>query len=474
MVFGFYYFNNKKTTNTESNIPWYKEFNPFYNSENNNTEINNSDITENNIGLLDQTRGSASKFYQLTDFSIAGATYFEDIKQTTEELSTNNLIKTEIDPSTKEGRKEIQNILNNNLSLMPKLTVDGNFGKLTISAIKEFQKIKNIPVTGVIDNETAPFFYKITESTEKNKINYQTIPSIKYVERINGHIHQKNLKDNTDIKTSNSTIPTIYEALFDSTTKTVIYRYLSSNQSIMSFLATMGAKSGEFLPNNISEITLSPDKTKIFYLTDNSNGVSGTIKSLNENRTTNIFNSSFTEWLPQWVSNDKIFLTTKPSYVASGNLYSLDTNNKKLTKILGGINGLTTLSSPDGSIVLYSSYSSRGPLLGLFDINKNTNKSLNIYGLTDKCFWSNDNINIYCAIPNSITGDQYPDYWYQGLVSFDDYFVKINTLTGEKVTLANSIDEKSIDGINLFLDKSESILFFTNKKNYTLWGLSLE
>jgi len=42
-----------------------------------------------------------------------------------------------------------------------------------------------------------------------------------------------------------------------------------------------------------------------------------------------------------------------------------------------------------------------------------------------------------------------------------------------KRTIADSRDEVSIDAINLFLDNEEDMLFFTNKKDSTLWSLNL-
>jgi hypothetical protein len=70
-------------------------------------------------------------------------------------------------------------------------------------------------------------------------------------------------------------------------------------------------------------------------------------------------------------------------------------------------------------------------------------------------------------------GTEYPDYWYQGLVSFTDYFVKINTKTKNIITIANSQNETPVDATNLFFNKDESKLFFINKKDSTLWQLDL-
>jgi hypothetical protein len=238
-------------------------------------------------------------------------------------------------------------------------------------------------------------------------------------------------------------------------------------------MATIGLPKGEFLPQDISNLSVSPDNTRFFYITENNSGVTGTVGIFGQTNRIVFFNSPFTEWLSQWDAKNNVYLTTKPSYSATGSIFLLNAVNKTITKVLGGINGLTTLISPNGSYVLFSTSTDTGPKLGVYNINKHTTFDLDKYGLPEKCVWSSDNINIYCAIPNVVTGNQYPDSWYQGLVSFDDYFVKINTITGDTETLANSKDETPIDGINLFLNRDENTVFFTNKKDLTLWGMNI-
>jgi hypothetical protein len=290
---------------------------------------------------------------------------------------------------------------------------------------------------------------------------------------MNGHIYKMFLDTKTKEKVSNSTIPSIYEAFFDNKANTVIYRYLGSNNIISSFVATLGATKGEFLQQNISNISISKDGTKFFYLLKNSNGSTGTVGRFGEDKKEIIFNSPFTEWLSQWDNNGRIFLTTKPSYSTVGSIFFLNTTNKTISKLFGNIIGLTTLINPKGSLVLYSTSTETGPKLSVFNLSEHSEKDIDTYGLPEKCVWSSDNINIYCAVPNTVTGNQYPDIWYQGLVSFDDFFVKINTITGDKITIANSINETSIDGTYLFLNKTEDSLFFTNKKDSTLWSLDI-
>ena len=154
-------------------------------------------------------------------------------------------------------------------------------------------------------------------------------------------------------------------------------------------------------------------------------------------------------------------------------MFFLDTTRKTISKLFGKITGLTTMINGGGTLVLYSTSTETGPKLSVIDLSKHAIKDLNTYGLPEKCVWSSDNITVYCAVPNTISGNEYPDIWYQGLISFDDYFVKINTMTGEKITLTNSKDETPVDGTYLFLDKKETSLFFTNKKDSTLWSLEI-
>lgn len=478
VVLGIYFwFNQDKTVDKNNDTPWYQEFNPFGTGENTGIKTPSETTGETSENPTGEVVSDYSRFYQITDFAVAGATFLEDTRpiEIDSEVSTQpEQIKTLISSNTKEGRKDIQIFLNNALSLNPPLMVDGNFGKNVTKAIKDFQTTNNLTVTGVVDAETAPFFTKITSATSvQSKNQSEIVPSIRFVERKNGHLYKMFLDTKTKEKISNSTIPSIYEALFDNTGKTVIYRYLSGDKTISSFMATLGATKGEFLPQNISDLSVSKDKNNFFYLVENNDEVVGYTGLFGSTKRDVVFNHPFTEWLSSWDSNKNIYITTRPSYLADGSIFILNTVNKTISKIFGGVLGLTTQISPKGSSVLYSTSTNTGPKLGVFNIKEHAVKDLDTYGLPEKCVWSNDNINVYCAVPNTIIGNEYPDSWYQGLVSFDDFFIKINTITGDKITFANSIKETPVDGTYLFLDKNEDNLFFINKKDLTLWGFNL-
>jgi hypothetical protein len=345
-----------------------------------------------------------------------------------------------------------------------------------IMASNRFHKITEFGVAGGVffeDTRPLPVIETPSSTTKITTPKFEIVPAIRYVEKATGHIYEMFLDTKVEGKVSNSTIPNIYEAMFDGKAQSVIYRYLSAdNKTITTFMATLGQAKGEFLPDNITDVAVSPDKTKFFYLTKTLTGSTGTTKIFGDTKATRIFTSSFSEWLPQWVTNTKIFLTTKPAASVEGSTYSMNTTNGTLTKIFGGIKGLATLANNDGSLILYSEATILGPSLKVFSVASHGSLDLGVYGLPEKCVWASDNSSVYCALPNEIAGNQYPDIWYQGLVSFTDHFVRINMNTLESTPIATS--ETPIDATHLFLDKGESNLFFINKRDATLWALDLK
>ena len=52
------------------------------------------------------------------------------------------------------------NVISNGYPLIPKIAQDGVYGQKTADAVKEFQKVFNLPQTGVVD---FPTWYKISE-----------------------------------------------------------------------------------------------------------------------------------------------------------------------------------------------------------------------------------------------------------------------------------------------------------------------
>lgn len=423
-------------------------------------------------------------FILIGGLTLWGYLYFSKGNSTTSNTATDTGYKPFLGTSNSTGQSTDQT---NTSSDTGDTAVSPSSGSETAVSPSRFTKITNFAVAGAtffedsrpVPTATADEQPTPTKTTTKAKATikvvapkFELVPSIRYVERATGHISQMYLDTKASGEISNSTIPNIYETFFDKTASSVLYRYLSDDgKTITSFLASLGGTKGEFLASNILDISVSPDGTKFFYLTKTYSGSVGSIRSFKDTKKTMVFTSSLQELLSQWVTDQKIYLTTKASASVNGTVFSLNTVSGVLTKLLGGVPGLTTLANKDGSVILYSTSTSRGPKLQLFDTKTHSTKDLGLYSLPEKCVWNET--RIYCATPHSIGGNQLPDSWYQGTTSFDDYFVKIDSQTGQVSSLASGTPETPVDGTHLFLNKQESTLFFINKKDSTLWSLEL-
>ena len=309
---------------------------------------------------------------------------------------------------------------------------------------------------------------------------------IRYVERAEGHVYEALASDNKPpYRISNTTIPKIYEAYWVQNGQGVILRYLKGTD-IQTFYAALkqGTTTGEqalsdgtFLPNNISTLVVSPAQDKVFYLLPREGGVVGVRSNPNGTQKTQLFSSFATEWLTSWQKDRSISLFTKPSSEASGFLYTLNTNNSALERVLGGIRGLTALSSPGGDLILLSRVAGDGLTLTLFDSKTQTYSAVGKNTLPEKCVWSKtDSVVLYCAVPDYLPSGNYPDVWYQGIVSFADNLWKINTETGatNRILAPQSVANTTMDITNLVLSAKEDYLLFANKKDLSLWLLKLE
>lgn len=411
-----------------------RTFKSFFSFGNNNREEGssntNGEVLPNDSGVIENTQTTSnSKLQQVTDFAVAGLVTFLDSRPAEEVL-----LEQQNQSSSSEGT--------------------------TIEEIIESNK----------ETSTKP----ATESSNLPKIDI--VPSLRFVARSNGHIYQQYLDTKDSGKISNTTIPTIHEAIFANEGQFIMYRYLSDvDETIQSFFGTLGgSESGSFLPENIQSVATAPSGGQFFYLVPIGNDIAGYISSFTDNKKTQIFTSAFTEWEPQWTQENTIFLTTKPSYLFRGSMYALNKATGGFTKVFGGIYGLTTLSSSSNNLVLYTDTGARIPSLGIYNLEDHSLSSIGVNSIAEKCVWSGNGITLYCAVPNSIPSGQYPDSWYQGLVSFNDSILRINTSNSSSAVVINTEEWGGIDGIKLTLSPDEKILFMINKKDSTLWSLDLE
>ncbi|OGI60360.1 hypothetical protein A2641_01425 [Candidatus Nomurabacteria bacterium RIFCSPHIGHO2_01_FULL_37_25] len=359
------------------------------------------------------------------------------------------------------------------------------------------ERLKDVPI---VAPETGPLIENTLEPEKETKNKKASVkpappetefaPALRYVDRATGNIFQTFVDKIEERKFSVTIIPRVYEAYFGNKGESVIMRYLKADEeTIETFVGNLPKEllggdttgnneaKGSFLPNNVRDISMSPDGLKIFYLfesnSDSGSNMIGITMNLLNNKKIQVFDSPFTEWLSFWPNNNLITLTTKPSANIPGYMYTINSLGKNFSKILGDINGLTTLGSPDGKLILYGN---NNLSLYIYDINSRSFNLLGVRTLPEKCVWGKANDVIYCAVPKFVSPGEYPDSWYQGEVSFSDQLWKIDVKTGNATIILDpfAIVFEEIDGIKMALSEAEDYLFFVNKKDSFLWKLELK
>src|SRR5581483_11708793 len=288
-----------------------------------------------------------------------------------------------------------------------------------------------------------------------------------------------------------TTLPKIYQALITNQGNSALLRYLGSDENTIetsyvlvststATTTTVGGNSGPkslftyALPENITELALSPGRDQIFYLRAGGQGGIGSVASPNNAKPKQIFNFPLKEWQVSWPKTNTLTLTTRPSAYIPGYVFFMNSTTGSLTKVLGNVPGLTTLTSPDLSYILFNESNTVDFDLNLFNTKSGSASSLSLKTLPEKCVWSQKATTVvYCAVPILVKKGNYPDVWYQGSVFFNDNFWKINVQTGERTVVARTADltKQAIDAVNLSLDPNENYLMFTNKRDLTLWNL---
>jgi hypothetical protein len=352
-------------------------------------------------------------------------------------------------------------------------------------------KISSAPVAGygIFNKERLITLDALPEATtpvSKTPLAPKTeiVPAFRFIDRATGNIFES-FADKIDVRQfSNTSIPKVHEAFLGNNGGSVIMRYLKSdNDTIETFLGTLPKEvlggdystphevTGSFLPEDIKDLSISPDGAHVFYILPSSDGVMGITLDLATNKKVQIFQNAYTEWTPGWGGNKIITLTTKPAASVMGYMYVLDPITKSFTRVLGGTAGLTASVGIDNKTILYSDNT-----LTLFVFYMDTGGSSNtgLHTLPEKCVWGT--LKIYCAVPKNIPVGEYPDSWYQGTASFNDQIWSIDINAGTTTLVLDPSTMPGgevVDATKLGLDPKENYLFFVNKIDSSLWEYKL-
>src|SRR3989344_32444 len=297
---------------------------------------------------------------------------------------------------------------------------------------------------------------------------------IRFVDRETGHVFETSSDSLSIERISNTTIPRVQEALFAPGGTSVIMRYLNESGIVKNFygnlLETKSSLDGWFLENGIQNIAQKEDGG-LFYLEKIGNSVDGIIAEHDGTKRKRVFSSPILDWTPLW-SDQTLFLATKPSHGSMGYLYTLNTADGSLSKVLSG-EGLLALPSPNGKHVLFSASANNETTLYVYERAAGSLATMPFRTLAEKCVWASGT-RFYCASPFIVEPGVYPDEWHQGLVSFsDDLWSFYLDSQIESLVYDAEGENQNFDITDLHISADGATLLFTNKKDLSLWSLSL-
>ncbi len=308
---------------------------------------------------------------------------------------------------------------------------------------------------------------------------------VRFAEAGTGHVYEINLTSGEIKRLTNTTIPKVEEAVWTEGGRGVLLRYISDENVTKTFYGRVstsskatsteeGPLSGSFLPDNIVSLTTLSDSNKIFYLVEDDDGVSGFLSNPDGTKSSLVYSSPIKKWQTSPIDKDSVGLYPNASGEASGIFIFLTPSLQSAEYYFSNETGITALASGNKNFIAYSRVNNGILEFGIFDRKANIRSSIFPITLPEKCAWSRaTSTTLYCAATKNVSNNNLLDLWYQGRISFTDDIWKFDASTGESSEVSSLTEKANIDAVSLFFDKRESYLFFTNRKDRTLWTLPL-
>lgn len=276
--------------------------------------------------------------------------------------------------------------------------------------------------------------------------------AILYSDRVTGEIIEMNIKDKTE-KIISAKVPSDSISLKWSPLRTaLIYSSSTDNGTRFKYL-NIGTSEEMVLDPNITSVAFSSDGTMIAYYylntdTDSEQVGKIAISQLNGSYRKKIVDTRLRDIEISWPITDKLAFKT------NGSELFLLTEDGKLTKLLGGAVDLEEKWSPSGKKFIFSTIFTGQdrpqPMLWIKNIDTKEESDLGLSGKASKCYWSIDDIHVFCAISKS---------------SLVDELYEINTdnrskkLIAEPYTLVRELLLSAVEDDLIYLNASDNRLY---------------
>jgi len=247
------------------------------------------------------------------------------------------------------------------------------------------------------------------------------------------------------------------------------------------FLLTLADGSVKPLKSGIESPTWSNLSERIFYLYSDPSGKKTEIDSAKPDGSDwktvaliTVQNAS----LATIPSSAILSFWNKPSAFEETSLFTVPISGGDATKIFSGKFGAGYSWSPDGTNILVSNTLSKGGgevRLGIANQSGGEFRTVQAPTMISKVVWSKDGKTVYYALPLSIPENSVlPNDYFSRPIHTQDSFWKMDITTGKSDRL---VDPNEIDGgydsIDLFLDRNESFLYFTDRTSGKLYRIKL-
>lgn len=244
-----------------------------------------------------------------------------------------------------------------------------------------------------------------------------------------------------------------------------IYSILSGSSSPTA-LVREKAPEGRILAGAVSF-----DGRQIILATQNTGGSQLSRFNPTTGTQTIITNIPLTEIQLQWTRGG-VFLSTNTGTNSPGALYRM-ADNGDLLPIISGVSNFSALVDVSGNFVLNTEGSSAKVLYRA----SSSVERISQVALPEKCVWDSEREGIlYCALHESnIAPFINRDAWYRGEYQLLGKWWWIDTLFGKETDILFSEDFGSqlFDVLNPTLDHSNKHLLFKDRRDSTLWALTL-
>lgn len=343
----------------------------------------------------------------------------------------------------------------------------------------------NQPVT--VGQTKQQIIFKIAEGPVTGAALIQTLhPTTtiaRYVLQENGHVFDLAIDSPGAVPkaVSNTTIPATARAVWVEKGSGVILQYLDNEVIKTAYFgfpaSSTQATKIQFLPNNISDLSASPDGKSLAYLIPTINGTDGYTAKSDGSGSKKLFSLPLSQLLLSWPSQNTLLLQTNSTLGVPGVAFSINTQGGAVLPLMYAP-GLSAAADQTFGTVVYQTTLGSARLTFSRNVKKGTDTLLPFTVVPEKCLWSRAATStLYCAAPFQNTPANYLDLWHQGTAAFFDSIFRVNLQTNITTIAANpggSDGGVPSDIAELALSPDEKYLLFVKKGDRSLWGTRLQ